>query len=69
LIVYLDASVVVAALTEERRTEEVRTWFDGNDAEMLAISPWVTTEVSIALSIKVRTGTLKLDERNEAMAA
>lgn len=69
MIIYLDASVVVAALTEEVRTEDVRTWLGHNDAEMLAISAWVHTEVSSALSIKVRTGALKPDERNEAMTA
>jgi len=32
---YLDASVLVAALTAERRTREVQFWLKGQNAESL----------------------------------
>jgi len=53
---YLDTSVVIALLTREAHSERAEAWLARQDQAMLHISPWVVTEVSSALSIKVRSG-------------
>lgn len=63
---YLDTSVLVAALTAERRTHEVHAWLEKQKADDLAISDWVVTEFSAALSLKSRTG--QIDETQRAAA-
>lgn len=63
---YLDTSVVVASLTNEEATARVTKWLRQNSDTIFAISVWVKTEVSAALSIKVRAGAL--DERFRASA-
>jgi len=65
---YLDTSFVVAAITPELATPAVRAWFGQNGAANLMISDWVITEVSSALSIKLRTGQLGEQDRAQAMA-
>ena len=55
---YLDTSVVIALLTREVHSERAETWLALQDQATLCISPWVITEVSSALSIKVRSGIL-----------
>jgi predicted nucleic acid-binding protein len=65
---YLDASAAVAAITEEVHSESIWAWLAQHSDAAILISGWVTTEMSSALSIKVRTNTLKPAERNEAMA-
>ena len=62
-MIYLDASVIVSAITKEPRTEAVQRWLAGRPDNELCISDWVVTEVASALSMKVRMG--HLDE-NEA---
>ena len=68
-MLYLDTSVLVAATTNEPRTAEVLAWFDLQAPEELAISDWVVTEFSAALSIKLRTGQIVAAERADALAA
>jgi uncharacterized protein len=65
---YVDASVIVALLAFEERRDDVRAWIVASKPGSLFISPWVSTEVSSALSIKVRIGTLSLDQRLDAKA-
>ncbi|MEG3144615.1 type II toxin-antitoxin system VapC family toxin [Sphingomonas sp. RT2P30] len=55
---YLDTSVVIALLTREAHSERAETWLARHDQTPLYISAWVITEVSSALSIKVRSGIL-----------
>jgi predicted nucleic acid-binding protein len=63
---YLDTSVVIAALTDEPSTQRVQTWLEYRSTDDLHVSQWVITEVSSALSMKVRMGTLSQDHRTAA---
>ncbi|WP_304191841.1 type II toxin-antitoxin system VapC family toxin [Phenylobacterium aquaticum] len=65
-MIYLDTSLVVAALTPEVATGRVQSWLAAE--EELFVSDWVATEVSSALSIKLRTGQIHLTHRAEALA-
>ncbi len=65
---YLDTSVLVAVLTEEASTNRVQAWLAAHASEDLAISEWVVTEFSSALSIKRRTGQLQMLDKARADA-
>jgi predicted nucleic acid-binding protein len=64
---YLDTSVVVAALTNEVATSRVLAWMDGQENGSLAISDWVVTELSAALSIKMRRVEIDTVHRAQAL--
>jgi predicted nucleic acid-binding protein len=68
LIFYVDTSVMVAALTRESGSARVDAWLNQQKPAELAISEWVVTEVSSALSIKVRMGHISAEERAAAAA-
>ncbi len=65
---YLDTSLLVAAMTNEPRTGEIQEWLASQSPEELVISDWVITEFSGALSIKVRARRLTRAERADALA-
>lgn len=60
--------MLVAALTREAETERMLTWLGTQDPEQLAISDWVITEFSSALSIKLRSGQINATHRANALA-
>lgn len=68
MIIYLDTSLLVAALTREPKTAAVQAWLSGQVTEELAISDWVVTEFSAALSIKLRTKQIAATQRADASA-
>jgi hypothetical protein len=67
-MLYLDTSVVVAALTDESNTRRMQAWLGSHPPGLLAISDWVVTEFSAALSIKLRTGQTLPSARAKALA-
>jgi predicted nucleic acid-binding protein len=66
-MVYVDTSVLVAALTDETGTERAETFLAGAEPGELAIDAWVLTEFSSALSMKVRTGQLAPGQRSQVL--
>lgn len=44
MILYLDTSVLVAALTPEAATRRVQHWISTQGAETVAVSEWVGVE-------------------------
>ena len=69
MILYLDTSVLVAALTHEAETARMQRWLGEQEPELLAISDWVTAEFSSVLSIKLRSGQIEMQHRADALAA
>src|SRR5215472_13761102 len=66
-MLYLDTSLLVAALTNEAETERIQHWLGQQPVGDLAVSDWVLTELSSALSIKLRTGQIGIADRAEAL--
>ena len=65
---YVDTSVLVAALTNERETARMQNWLAAQTNGDLVVSEWVATEFSAALSIKLRTGQIEAGHRADALA-
>jgi predicted nucleic acid-binding protein len=60
---YLDSSLIVSVLTNEAPRDRLLAWMADCEQGSLFISPWVSTEVSSAFSIKQRVGSLTPDSR------
>jgi predicted nucleic acid-binding protein len=67
-MLYLDTSLLVAALTNEPETARMQSRLGQQSGGQLAISDWVTTEFSSALSVKLRTGQIEPVHRGDALA-
>jgi predicted nucleic acid-binding protein len=68
-MIYVDTSILVAALTREAETARMQAWLAAQPADMLATSLWVAAEFSAALAAKVRARALRPAHRARAMAA
>ncbi len=64
---YLDTSLIVAALVRESGTEAAKAYLSSAGNDPLVACRWLTTELSSALALKVRTGVMTSAERTAAL--
>ncbi len=68
-MLYIDTSVLVAALVVEAHSDRVVDWLSEQPPQALHTSDWSVAEFSSALSIKMRTGQIDPDQRAFALSA
>ena len=67
-MLYLDTALVVSLFIAEQATDRVQAWVGRQEPGGLFVSNWVIAEFSSALSMKLRTGKIGLDERARILA-
>ena len=68
MTLYLDTSVLVAALTHEAETTRMQQWLRDQAVATLAVSEWVVAEFSSALALKMRSRQITATNRADALA-
>jgi predicted nucleic acid-binding protein len=65
---YIDTSALVALLSNEASVDRVDSWFAAQKALPFFISDWTITEISSALSLKRRAGSLSAPKHLAALS-